>query len=1438
MVRQLRLTAWVTAAAMWIPLAAYGQFPSEVVGFNGPPIDDPGTSQEMFRTPQLSGTTSTYILANVGAFDNNAAFRASGLQTEGPAALQVFFRWVAPNDPYAWVRLTTSGGALRPNPALHTGGKVRFKFTNKSELFLGNIGLCLGIRETGVVVPQLADAGGTGEIEWVGTTGVREALAAGPDGIVNTTAQGDDVQVYPVGTNITTLGLPASTIVVGPGPNGLLDTTPQGDDAVIRTPIPAATLAPSPVPYTIEFNLATGTVSVNGVNQGGGIRGFTGDGVFQLTRGTLEHIALVNVAGDSAVLIDVAIDELQFEAPEPDPVIAPRVVAPIIAGDTQVTVTDLLLNVNQVNLLRNGSVLLTQNVGNNDDVIFTLPAPAVTGDVYSATQRDGVTGITSVPSLGVVVFPEPSPYSFSIVIDEIGSGSCLLGPWEHVGVTAVDSGPVPYGIDLFPDSAVWQTIDFALDSDELVLPWFGGNGVLNPSPSGLWSMDSIWLTRAAGAADGPYEFFLDTVEILDADGNRIETVHDMESGVNYLLQSRGQSPTLPTSSALSTLASFDGQTSHRMLWTFTGATLGQYHNIGFACNTAPKFTDAGATMRFRVLVRGTPLNDVALPTVLAPVVGAQTSVRVGTNAAATAVQLFINGEPVGAPVAPTGTETIFSNLTLALGDSVSATQVIGGVESDFAYPRGVAPPAPPALPSSLAPGATSVTVSNLLTAQFATTSFATVYVNDIARGTAVPAGASVVVNISGALVGGDVVTATQTVNGAESRPSTAVVVGFPAPIIFKAPSPGNVNVRVQGLPPQATQVTVRVNDATNFNAAVPAGATFVEVPVTNLQTGNTIKAFYTANGILSSESIPETVTIGTTTTIVCDSFEYDEATYTAQWVTSTGTRLELSTEQNATTVGEGGGTKSLKNAGNSGRVHKLIAELVPTPTNPVVWNVDIYDSVGPGAGGNNFAQLNDQTVGFTFIHIGVSTLGAQNNNNYYQLRALGNGGPDWTNLDQYDAPQRSIGWHNFTFVHKGLYLDVYVDGRLARKNIPLTSTPSFDIARIGPGVANTTVGYYDDYCLEVGPVRFGVVPPPPPVPPALLSPIQAGDTAATVTGVQADVTQVRILDAANNTIGTYAGAIPPDGIVNVPLTRTLVHLERIRAQAVNASGASLSTPLEAGVGNGDILIALGLRETGDAGAVGSPGSTTGSIEWLGVTSVISSAPQGVAISPANAWQTLVFNPSTDPVANFLGNGILEGSRGVLEHIAVSVNGTSPNRSSGPYRLFIDNVMNVDAGGNLLITDFESVPLGAQGLLRQPSFSGSTAANLAAPPNSSAVVNSYGNPGRALELNWFWRDTEPGRWLRLTTFNTPNIPNPIVDFTKPIRVDVLLLAGCPTILGDLNGDFAVNFADFGPFANCLGGPTPQPNLGCICADFNGDGRVDLADFAEFQLDFTP
>ncbi|MDT7961468.1 MAG: hypothetical protein RQ971_06350, partial [Armatimonadota bacterium] len=113
----------------------------------------------------------------------------------------------------------------------------------------------------------------------------------------------------------------------------------------------------------------------------------------------------------------------------------------------------------------------------------------------------------------------------------------------------------------------------------------------------------------------------------------------------------------------------------------------------------------------------------------------------------------------------------------------------------------------------------------------------------------------------------------------------------------------------------------------------------------------------------------------------------------------------------------------------------------------------------------------------------------------------------------------------------------------------------------------------------------------------------------------------------------------------------------------------------------------------------------------------------------------------------------------------------------------------------LITDFEGYALGANGvvLFRQPSFSGSTNSFVVGDPcdfaggvyNCSEISNDYAFSGtQSLRVAWQFRlnpatgQPFPNAWLRLTTFNTPNIPNPAITFAHRVRVRLYVPSGTP------------------------------------------------------------
>ncbi|MBU0616229.1 MAG: hypothetical protein KKI02_00785, partial [Planctomycetes bacterium] len=316
----------------------------------------------------------------------------------------------------------------------------------------------------------------------------------------------------------------------------------------------------------------------------------------------------------------------------------------------------------------------------------------------------------------------------------------------------------------------------------LVIACLGGNGALGSSPTGFYTIDSIWFTAVDPNSPGPYEVFVDGVQLIDSAGQVGETILPMEDGVNRLPLRRGQSQDATTASGLSDTASFDGAWSHRLEWTYDGVapeSLGILQRVGASCGTAELIDDTSTAIRFHLLCRGQPTNPVVpLPVVAAPiVVGDQDTVRVFHEAEATIVDLYINGELTGTQSDPGTAYTDFAELALQPGDSISARQTVPvGGESDFAYPRGVSDqPPPPRVGTPLLPGASSVTLTNVLAVPFATASEVSVYVNGGPAGSA-PGGTETIEVPTIELQAGDAVTATQTVNGVTSAESGEAVV--------------------------------------------------------------------------------------------------------------------------------------------------------------------------------------------------------------------------------------------------------------------------------------------------------------------------------------------------------------------------------------------------------------------------------------------------------------------------------------------------------------------------------------------------------------------------------------------------------------------------------------------------------------------------------------
>ncbi|HQA00676.1 MAG TPA: family 10 glycosylhydrolase, partial [Phycisphaerae bacterium] len=106
------------------------------------------------------------------------------------------------------------------------------------------------------------------------------------------------------------------------------------------------------------------------------------------------------------------------------------------------------------------------------------------------------------------------------------------------------------------------------------------------------------------------------------------------------------------------------------------------------------------------------------------------------------------------------------------------------------------------------------------------------------------------------------------------------------------------------------------------------------------------------------------------------------------------------------------------------------------------------------------------------------------------------------------------------------------------------------------------------------------------------------------------------------------------------------------------------------VDHGSFRLCVGIRETNTTAAIGEDGGSEGPIEWVGAAASNGGAPQGRLVqAQPGVWQTFEFNPLTDPVVSFTGDGHLPvDGKGVFEHIAFASVG-----DPGPFTVYIDDI---------------------------------------------------------------------------------------------------------------------------------------------------------------------
>ncbi len=1396
-------------AALWAlallvgPAVLFAQpYPSATIDFDGPTIGDRVRDQEMFRIPEHSGSTNPYIVANTTEdLEKNAAWRDAGIIAPisgNVAALTIAFDWVDATDPDAWLRLTTLDGPIHPNPSLDTRGKVRFIFTS-TPVFNSPLGVCLGIRETGVVTGQMLNGGSSGPIEWFGVTTDLSVIEAGSNGILDSIVAGDDV--------LSTNGVEA----ISWGANRVLDSVASGDDVATtgyvrtvggaRAPAPAIVLDPNTsFGNLVEWDLTASTVRVStnatpagfGAPIAVGTAAFTGNGDLSdapNNRGVLEHIAFTNDATDFAAEQFVAVDELQFEALDPDPVTPPSIVSPIREGDTTVTVTDLMPAVNQIQLFRNSTTTAerTVNVSNNNDLVINLTGPAVAGDVFRAKQRSGDSGEVSEFSQDVIA----TPLGLLLVetFDEYMTQEDLLAVWSNSIAAPSDQLTLERGDAVSCNNFVQEDNENSTTFNEARLyRGFGsGNG------SDAEPLHVTWRFRQTAVTGNERTRF----ELARFASGTWSAGASAEGSVGFSISNSAANP-------------YDRTGYNVILRTSdpeVAGTNGFVSDFGFQIAPSGVTKSANIWHKFEVVINSDYINwyiDDALVTPEAFTIAGGASTNGVPRPNADPYQ-FVT---LGIGVSNNGSMFHWDDIAVSLGEQT--------------LPFGDPPPAAPQIDGSLLPNDVVVNVVN---------------VNSNATEIAVDQNGTEIASVTTSgfeqtsfgiatppLANGSLVTVRQLVDGMWSCDSLPATVGaIPGtPDVEHPLEASDVFVTVSGIDASATLVSVYANSSGLIGSIDPEGAATIEVPVDPLVHLDMISA--TASNPIGESPQSEQLEVGRGNGDIL---------------------LTLGIRET------GGAGPVGANGGSSGTIEWLGASVTSNgapqgkPISPSPnWQTVTFDrTIDPAVGftGNGTVEGTwgvlesiaiavdagspDRSVGSYQVYLdnfvsGTTVLAdfdSQTPGSSYMFQPPGFSGS--TSMDLLTPPNLAavsgIGNPGYSMEAQFYYVDSSAQRwlRFTTFNAPVLPNPliqldqplSFDILLLEQSL---------------------------PDPPSVRSPLEAGDTTVTLDDVAADATQVDILAD-----GVVIASVDPMGATNgfevtVP---PLEHLDLITARQTADGTSPVSSGLEVGKGNGVIYLSLGIRETGDAGPLGSTGGTSGSLEWIGATGrVTGGGPIGTQVVPMNAWQTVTFDPA-DVVA-WIGNGVIDGTRGVIEHLAVTVDAVSPDRSTGVYRLYIDNVVNenADGMGDFLVSDFEGYDLDSEVMFQEPTFSGSTDFNLSFPPSASANTGLYDNGGdRSQLLTWFFRDTAETRWVRIVTSGTAHLSRPIIDITQPVRMDVLLLAGCANP-GDVDGDCDIDIDDLALFTPCVEGPGAGSAPACVCADMNGDFDVDLVDFQLFQL----
>jgi hypothetical protein len=96
-----------------------------------------------------------------------------------------------------------------------------------------------------------------------------------------------------------------------------------------------------------------------------------------------------------------------------------------------------------------------------------------------------------------------------------------------------------------------------------------------------------------------------------------------------------------------------------------------------------------------------------------------------------------------------------------------------------------------------------------------------------------------------------------------------------------------------------------------------------------------------------------------------------------------------------------------------------------------------------------------------------------------------------------------------------------------------------------------------------------------------------------------------------------------------------------------------------------------------------------------------------------------------------------------------------------------------------ITDFDGYASGTAVLFNAPGFSGSTSSNVKTGTDHAWTTGADSNSTtESLEVAWDWADgvSSPTAWVRLTTYNAANVPNPVIEYDKALTFWIKIVEG--------------------------------------------------------------